>query len=87
MTEDDWPLLLQWNNDLEIRYFADDNTDELYTLEKLQRIYRNVAQNALCFIIEVDAVPIGECWLQKMNIDHILAKYPGFEGPSVDRKS
>lgn len=84
MTENDWTLLIQWNNDLEIRYFADDNTDELYTLEKLQRIYRNIAQNALCFIIEVDAVPIGECWLQKMNIDHILAKYSDADCRRID---
>lgn len=84
MNEDDWPLLLQWNNDPEVRYFADDNTDALYTLETLEPIYRNIAQNALCFIIEIDAVPIGECWLQKMNIDHILAKYPNVDCRRID---
>jgi len=34
-------------------------------------IYRPVSANAFCFIIEVAGQPVGECWLQKMNIPDI----------------
>jgi aminoglycoside 6'-N-acetyltransferase len=76
MTEDDWPLLLAWNSDTEVLYWADDSDVSTYDLATVQSIYRTVSQNAICFIIECDGRPIGEGWLQRMNLECILAKYP-----------
>ena len=76
LTEQDWPTLLAWNNDPDVLYFADDNDVTAYDLASVQGIYRAVSQHAFCFLIEVDGQPIGEGWLQEMNMERILAKYP-----------
>jgi RimJ/RimL family protein N-acetyltransferase len=76
MTEGDWDILLAWNSDPEVLYYADDNDVTAYDLEMVQAIYRSVSQNAICFIIEYQGSPIGEGWLQRMNLARILAKYP-----------
>ncbi len=77
MTEADWPLLLRWNNDPEVLYFSEG--DEVYarTLEEIQGIYRRVSQQAFCFIAQLGERPIGECWLQQMNLPRILQQHPG----------
>jgi len=84
MTENDWPVLLRWNSDPEVLYYAEGDDVQSYSLDDIQRIYRNVSQTALCFIIEVDGIPIGECWLQQMNLDRILKKYPGWDCRRID---
>ncbi|HEX28876.1 TPA: GNAT family N-acetyltransferase [Candidatus Poribacteria bacterium] len=71
MTEDDWDILLRWNSDPDVLYFAEGDDVRSYSLEQIQQIYRGVSQNAFCFIIEVAGNPIGECWLQQMNLDPI----------------
>jgi len=68
MTEDDWDILLRWNSDPDVLYFAEGDDVRSYSLEQIQQIYRGVSQNAFCFIIEVAGNPIGECWLQQMKI-------------------
>jgi RimJ/RimL family protein N-acetyltransferase len=60
MTEEDWALLLAWNNDPEVLYFSDGDDVSGRSLDKVQRIYRSVARTALTFVIEVDGRPIGE---------------------------
>ena len=55
-----------------------------YPLEDVQGIYREVSQTGFCFIIEVDGRPIGECWLQEMNIDRILARHPDLDCRRID---
>ena len=42
------------------------------SLAAVQDIYRTISQNAICFIIEYQARPIGECWLQRMNLERFL---------------
>ena len=84
MTEDDWDILLRWNNDPEILYFSDGEDISSQSLERVQQIYRRVSQKAFCFIIEVDDVPVGECWLQQMNLNRILEKYPEKDCRRID---
>lgn len=84
MTEDDWDLLLKWNNDPEVLYFTEGDDITSYNLEQVQEIYRTMSQNAFCFIIEVDGNPIGECWLQQMNLDRILRRYPKADCRRID---
>jgi RimJ/RimL family protein N-acetyltransferase/2'-5' RNA ligase len=84
MTEADWPVLLRWNSDPEVLYYAEGDDVESYSLAEVQAIYRTVSQNALCFIIEYQDQPIGECWLQRMNLERVLKEYPGFDVRRID---
>ncbi|MEF8873600.1 MAG: GNAT family N-acetyltransferase [Candidatus Thermoplasmatota archaeon] len=76
LTEQDWPLLNEWNSDQEVLYFAEGDEVEEYTPEQVKKIYRSVSENAYIFIIEYNETPIGECWLQEMNLQRIKKEYP-----------
>lgn len=76
MTEDDWQVLLRWNNDPEVLYLAEGDDVTARSLDDVQAIYRGVSQHALNFIAELHGRPIGECWLQEMNLERILSRYP-----------
>lgn len=84
MTEDDWDILAKWNSDPEVLYYSEGANVTAHTLEQVQEIYRSVCKNAFCFIIEVDGNPVGECWLQKMNLERILQKYPDLDCRRID---
>jgi RimJ/RimL family protein N-acetyltransferase len=84
MTEGDWDVLLKWNNDPVAMELADHNPFEETTLEELQTIYRWISTHAYCFIMEVDGNPIGECWLQRMNLQRIVAQYPDNDLRRID---
>jgi len=73
------PYLYQWCADPEVLYWTEGgtaNTDLSYGPDTVHQIYGEVSQNARCFLIEVDGVPVGECWLQKMNLPDVRAMYP-----------
>ncbi len=84
LTEADWPTLLAWNSDPEVLYYSDGNDVQAYNLDEVQSIYRTVSQTALCFMIELDGRPIGEAWLQRMNLERILVDYPGYDLRRID---
>jgi RimJ/RimL family protein N-acetyltransferase len=70
------PLLYKWNADPEVLYWCEDAVVEAYDADTVHDIYGGTSQNALCFLIEVNGEPAGECWLQKMNLKHISGMYP-----------
>lgn len=76
MTENDWDILFKWNNDSEVLYYAEGDDVTSRSLAETQVIYRGVSRQAFCFIAELDGRPIGECWLQKMNLKRILSQNP-----------
>jgi aminoglycoside 2''-phosphotransferase len=84
MTEADWDILSEWNRDPQVLYYSEGGDVQEYDLATVQQIYRGTSQNALCFVIEFEGVPIGECWLQRMNLERILAEYPGRDCRRVD---
>src|SRR5437773_10285833 len=84
MTEDDWPLLYAWNNDPEVLYYSEGGDVTSRSLEDVQRIYRTISQAAFCFVMEVDGRPIGECWLQEMNLQSISNQFPGRDLRRID---
>ncbi|KKL85236.1 hypothetical protein LCGC14_1956760 [marine sediment metagenome] len=84
MTEGDWDILLKWNNDPEVLYFAEGDDVKSRTLADTQGIYRGVSRGAFVFIAELDGRPIGECWLQRMNIDRISQRHPGKDLRRID---
>ena len=84
MTEDDWHHLLKWNNDPEVMRYFDHEDFSAVTLGEIQSIYRWVSTHAHCFIIEVEGLSIGECWLQRMNLQHIVDQFPGEDLRRID---
>jgi len=84
MTEDDWDILVVWNNDPEVLFYSEGDDVSAYTREQVQIIYRTVSQKAFCFIVENNGIPVGECYLQKMNLDRILSKYPKLDCRRID---
>jgi len=87
LTEADWDYLLGWNSDPEVLYYCEGDDVQSYSLEEIQSIYRSVAQNALCFMIEYEGRPVGDCWLQRMNLERILDAYPGQDVRRIDLTS
>lgn len=84
LTEHDWDVLLVWNTDPEVLYFSEGDDVSAYDLADIQEIYRGVSRNAFCFLIEFGGKPVGEGWLQQMNIERILAKYPTQDCRRID---
>jgi aminoglycoside 6'-N-acetyltransferase len=84
MTEHDWSLLLKWNSDPEVLYYTEGDDVSSYSLEDVQAIYRGVSQHAFCFIIELNGLPIGECWLQELNLERLLTRFPGKDCRRID---
>lgn len=77
LSDEHLPLLYKWNSDLEVLYWAaGDDITEVYDMETVNEIYGGVSQNAFCFLVEANGVPVGECWLQKMNMPNVIAMYP-----------
>lgn len=78
LTDGHLPLLYKWNSDPEVLFWTEGGTDDRnlsYDPETVRQIYGGVSQNAFCFLVEADGLPIGECWLQKMNLPGIRNRY------------
>ncbi len=84
LTEDDWDVLLRWNNDPEVLCFAEGEDITSYTLEDMQAVYRGVSQTAFCFAIEHEGSAIGECWLQEHNLERVLRRERGNDIRRID---
>ncbi len=84
MSESDWDVILAWNNDPDVLCFSDGDDVRSRTLDEVQRIYRSVCSHAFCFIIEYEDRPIGECWLQEMNLQTIVERHPGLDLRRID---
>ncbi len=83
MTEEGWPWLLAWNADPEVLIWSD-GVDEPRPEEETKDIYRSVSLFAYNFIIEYEGEPIGECWLQKMNLPDLVERFPGRDLRRID---
>jgi aminoglycoside 6'-N-acetyltransferase len=77
LSDEHLQLLYKWNADPEVLYWTEGGEDIVRSYDKVtvHQIYGGVSQNAFCFLIEVNGVPIGECWLQKMNLPNVKAIY------------
>ncbi len=84
LMENDWDKLLLWNNDPEVLYYVEGDVVSARSLEEIQVINRSVSQTAFCFMIEHEGEPVGECWLQAMNLQRILQKYPDADCRRID---
>ena len=81
-TKKNWSLLLRWNQDPEVLHYAEGDIVHGYAPEEVQAIYRGVSQHASCFVAEAigplhHGEPVGEAWLQEMNLPRLLERFPG----------
>jgi RimJ/RimL family protein N-acetyltransferase len=84
MTEDDWDLLLRWNNDPEVLYYSEGGDKTSWSLADMQAMYRGVSQHAYVFVAELAGRPIAECWLQEMNLERVKVRFPGQDVRRID---
>lgn len=84
LTEDDWDILLRWNSDPDVLYYCEGDDVQSYTLAEVQGIYRSVSQTAFCFVMEWQDAPVGECWLQRMNLERVLVAFPDQDLRRID---
>lgn len=78
LCDDHLPYLYKWCGDSEVLYWTEGGTADIdlsYGPDTVHQIYGGVSQDAFCFLVEADGVPIGECWLQKMNLPDVKAMY------------
>ena len=83
LNEDDWELVVGLWNDPEIACYADEEP-RTYTTEQVQGIVRGISWAGFCFVIEFEGTTVGECWLQEMNMERILRRYPGLDCRRID---
>ena len=79
LTDEHLPYLYRWCADPQVLYWTEGGTAETnlsYDQKMVQQIYGTVSKNALCFLVEAQGEPIGECWLQKMNLPQVQSRYP-----------
>lgn len=83
LTEGDWELVVGLWNDPEVAYYSDEEP-RTYTTEQVQGIVRGISWTGFCFVIEFEGMTVGECWLQEMNMERILRRYPGLDCRRID---
>ena len=82
--EEDFKLISKWGSDSEVLYYSEgDDVRQPYSVDDVKEIYKT-APNAFCFIIEYENKPIGECWLQKNNIQYLIDDYPDIDSRRID---
>ena len=84
MTDKHLPLLYEWNTRAEILYWCEGDDVITNTSEDVNEIYGFVSQSAYMFMICVDGVLIGECWIQDMNLATLKEKHAGKNIKRID---
>ena len=78
LSDEHLPLLYKWESDPELLYWSEGGEDKplSYPPEAVRKKYSAVSKTALNFIVELGGRPIGNCWLQKMNLPEVKSMYP-----------
>jgi len=85
MTEADWGTIAPWNQDPAVLRFSDGPQVTSRSFEEVQAIYRSVSHTpADVFLFEVDGRPMGDGWVQHMNLDRVRFAFPGMRLRRVD---
>ncbi len=76
MSDAHLPLLYQWNQRSGVLYWCEGDDVAANAPCDVDSIYGTISQKAIMFIIAVDGLPVGECWIQDMNLPELVQKYP-----------
>ncbi len=80
----DLPRARGWWNDKKMSYYSDDNPPHDYSPDEIAGIYATLSRDALVFVIEHEGKPVGDCWLQRMNIERVIGEFPGKDIRRID---
>jgi RimJ/RimL family protein N-acetyltransferase len=83
MLEDDFNIMAEKWTSPEVLYYSESDDVQSYSADDLKEIYKT-ASGAFCFIIEYRNKPIGDCWLQKNNCQHLIDQYPNIDSRRID---
>ena len=75
LTEDDWDALMEWNRDAEVLLYSEGDDVAERTLEEVRAIFRAVSRRAFTFLVLLDGRPIGDAWLQEMNLERVRRRF------------
>lgn len=75
LLDEHFSYLYKWNNDPEVVYWSDYGNFEICTEDDVRGIYSYVSEKAFCFLMVLDGKPIGDCWVQEMNLPHLKEKH------------
>ena len=76
MTDAHLPLLYRWNQRTSVLYWCEGDDVAANAPEDVDKIYGGISKKAVMFIIDVNGLPVGECWLQEMNLPELVKKHP-----------
>lgn len=83
ITAEDLPVLLRWQRDPDVQQALGGEATPAESLAELQDRYQAVFRNALCFMVEYQGQPVGECRLQRMDTERVRQDYAGFDVRSI----
>ena len=86
LTDAHLPYLYKWSSDPEVLYWTEGGKDIVRSYDKntVNEIYGGVSESGHCFLVSINDAPIGECWLQRMNIQEIKIQYPSMDVRRID---
>lgn len=75
MTDSHLPLLYEWNKKSDVLYWCEGDDVATNEPDDVDGIYGSISEKAYMFIITVNAQPIGDCWLQDLNLPELKRKH------------
>ncbi len=84
MRDEHLPLLYEWNTRTEVLYWCEGDDVLTNSEQDVRNIYGSISQKAHMFIIVVNGTPVGDCWLQNMNLSQINEEYCGKNIKRID---
>ncbi|MCK4905100.1 GNAT family N-acetyltransferase [bacterium] len=76
ITEYDWDVIWRWNYNPDALFFSEGRNLIKSSPSQIQEAYRHMTKESFGFIIDANDKPIGDCWLQKVNVVKILRDHP-----------
>ena len=74
-TESDWQVAAPWLTDERVLWFSEGDDVPDRPLAETQSIYRAVSQTANIFLIVDRGTPVGDGWVQRMNLARIIDRF------------
>lgn len=78
------PFLVRWNQNPEIIRWVETDREKNMTEEEIRDIYVRASKDSLCFLIAFQNQPVGECWLQPVNIPEVAGQHPKLRAGRID---
>jgi len=85
MTDGDIPLVHSWWKKPEVILLSEGTEGITWdNIDDVREVIDKISQEGYVFLIEHSGRPIGDCWLQRMNLTEILTRFPGKDLRRID---